>query len=273
MAHVLGCERLRLYMDTDRPASPLELDQLRDLVRRALDHEPIQYLTGQAWFCGHPFAVDRRVLIPRACTRTIVDQVVQHARAEPGFGGREGTGVLIGDVCTGSGCIAIALLKELPGARALAVDISAEALEVARANAETLGVADRIDLLVGDLLEPIVGHPAGSVGSLHYLVSNPPYIPDDEWDAVEANVKDHEPEVALRGGADGLDLVRPLIAKGPALVRPGGLVLIEVCASRAEAALDLMGSSAMIDEAQLLRDEDGHERVVMGRRHKDTARG
>jgi len=268
MAHVLGCERLRLYMDPDRPASPLERDQLRDLVRRALDHEPIQYLTGQAWFCGYPFAVDRRVLIPRPCTRTIVDHVVRHARAEPGFGGREGTGVVIGDVCTGSGCIAIALLKELDAARAIATDISADALDVARANAQSLEVADRIDLLAGDLLEPIVGHPSGSVGSLHYLVSNPPYIPDDEWEAVEANVKDHEPLVALRGGADGLDLIRPLIARGPELVRAGGLVLIEVAASRAEAALALMEANALIDEAQLLRDEEGHERVVAGRRHK-----
>src|SRR6185295_16304457 len=132
MAHVLGCERLRLYMDADRPASPLERSALRDLVGRALGHEPVQYLTGEAWFFSLPFKVDRRVLIPRPATETIVEHVLQHARAEAGFGGKTGEGVVIADVCTGSGCIAIALLKNLPQARAVATDVSPDALEVAR---------------------------------------------------------------------------------------------------------------------------------------------
>lgn len=266
MAHVLGCERLRLYMDPDRPASPLERESLRDLVRRALEHEPIQYLTGQAWFCGHAFAVDARVLIPRPSSRTIVDHVIRHMRAEPGSGGREGSGVLIADVCTGSGNIAISILKALPGARAIATDLSADALAVAATNAETLGVADRIDLLEGDLLEPILAHPAGTVGGLHYLVSNPPYIPDGEWEAVEANVKDHEPTEALRGGVDGLNFVRPLIEFGPRLVRPHGLILIEVASARADTALELMRANELIDETAVLCDEDALPRVVVGHR-------
>ncbi len=174
--------------------------------------------------------------------------------------------MLIADVATGSGCIAIALLKALPGARAIATDLSRDALDVAGANAQALGAADRIDLLQGDLLEPILAHPSGSVGGLHYLVSNPPYIPDDEWEAVEANVKDHEPTGALRGGVDGLDFVRPLIESAPRLVRPHGLVLIEVAAARADEALALMDASELIAETAVLRDEDDLPRAVAGHR-------
>src|SRR5436190_70887 len=109
LAHVLGCEELRLFLDPDRPATELERSTLRDLVARALKDEPIQYLVGEWRFFGLPFYVDRRVLIPRPATETLVEHVLQHARVEPGFGGRSGEGVLLADVCTGSGCIPVAL--------------------------------------------------------------------------------------------------------------------------------------------------------------------
>src|SRR6185369_12823068 len=105
----LKCDRLKLYMEADRPASSLERDTLRDLVARALKHEPVQYLVGEAWFFGLPFHVDPRVLVPRPSTETIVEQVLLHARAEPGFGGKSGEGLLFADLCTGTGCIAITL--------------------------------------------------------------------------------------------------------------------------------------------------------------------
>jgi release factor glutamine methyltransferase len=267
VAHVIGCERLRLYMEADRPASPLERDKLRDLVGRALNHEPVQYLVGEAWFFSLPFFVDRRVLIPRPATETIVGQVLQHARVEPGFGGKSGEGVLLADIGTGSGCIAVALMKNMPGARAAATDVSSLALDVALKNAQRHGVADRIDFLAGNLLEPLADFPATrGKGSLHYLVSNPPYIPDHEWDAVAPNVKNFEPTTALRGGPDGLDLVRPLIAHGPAYLRPGGLLLIEVADSTAPAALDLMKAAPEIEHAAILEDFEGLPRVILGRR-------
>src|SRR6185369_14736104 len=114
----LKCDRLKLYMEADRPASSLERDTLRDLVGRALKHEPVQYLVGEGWFFGLPFRVTPDVLIPRPCTEAIVEQVLTHCRAEPGFGGKTGEGTRIADVCTGSGCIAVALLKNLPQATA-----------------------------------------------------------------------------------------------------------------------------------------------------------
>lgn len=267
MAHVVGCDRMRLYMEADRPASELERSKLRELVGRALKHEPIQYLVGEASFYGVALKVDRRVLIPRQCTGVIVDEVLRHARAEPGFGGKTGEGVLIADVCTGSGALAIALAKNLPMARVVASDVSGDALAVARENAARHGVADRIDFVQGDLIEPLREFgPTRGDGSLHYLVSNPPYIPDFEWDAVEENVKGYEPEIALRGGADGLRFVRPVIEQGWRLVRPGGLMLVEIASVTKDAVAEVMRGTGAFAGVSVVDDLEGMARVAVGRR-------
>lgn len=268
LAHVIGCDRLRLYMDADRPATALERDLLRGLVARALKHEPVQYLVGEGWFFSLPFVVDRRVLIPRPSSEVIVEAVLQHARAEPGFA--PGGSVVFVDVCTGSGCIAVALLKNLPGARGAALDVSADALEVARANAVRHGVIERLDLLRGDLLAPLEGHPMGV--QLHYLVANPPYIPDDEWESedpatgVGRNVKGFEPELALRGGRDGMKHVKPLIDQGPRHLREGGLLMVEIAASTAEAVLALARDHPELRDARIEKDIEGLPRVLIARR-------
>jgi release factor glutamine methyltransferase len=273
VAHVLGCERLKLYTDPDRPAAPLERQSLRDLTTRALKDEPVQYLIGEGWFFSLPFSVDSRVLIPRPATGTIVEHVLQHARATPGFSGEPGGGVVIVDVCTGSGCVATALAKHMPGAHVVATDISPDALEVAAKNTQRHGVADRVDLLEGNLLEPLATHAvAKGKGTLHYLVANPPYIPDDEWDStdpevgVQANVKGYEPTIALRGGFDGLDLIRPLLAEGPEYLRPGGLIMIEVAASRAEEAKALAEANGELEAVQVLKDFEGLARTIVARK-------
>jgi release factor glutamine methyltransferase len=268
LAHVLGTERLKLYMDPDRPAAPLERDTLRGLVKRALADEPIQYLVGEELFFGMKFKVDRRVLIPRPSTQTIVEAVLQHARKNPDSGSVRdsdaGSGILIADICTGSGCIAAALAKHLPGARVVATDLSEDALAVARENLETHQLTDRVDLVQGHLLDALRTHPvAGKKASLRYLCSNPPYIPDDEWAAVEPNVKNHEPTLALRAGPDGLDLARPLIAEGPDFLEPGALMLIEVADSRAGQALALAEAHPDLTNARILKDSDGLPRVIV----------
>lgn len=256
LSHVLSCDRLRLYMETDRPASPDERERLRDLVRRALEHEPIQYLTGEAWFFGLRLRADRRALIPRPSTETIVEHLLQHGRAG-GEPGERGEPVRIADVCTGSGCIAVALAKNMPGARIVATDISADALALARENAESVGVADRVEFVEGDLLAPLSGR-----GPFDWIVSNPPYIPDHEWDAVEPNVKDHEPHLALRGGRDGLDLVRPIIENARDLLAPGGGLLVEIAACTASDALGLAARAGW-SEPRILKDHEGHDRVLV----------
>jgi len=270
MAHVVGCDRLKLYMDADREATPLERTTLRELVARALKHEPVQYLVGEAWFFGLPLHVDPRVLVPRPSTETIIEQVLQHTRAEPGFGGKTGEGVCFADVCTGSGCIAVSLLKNLPEARGLATDISPGALEVAAKNAKRHGVADRLEFLPGNLLEPLLDHPAGR--GLHFLIANPPYIPDAEWDAVPPNVKDHEPHTSLRGGATGLDFVRPIVEHAVERLRPGGLLLVEIAAATAPAVLDLAKSQPLLEAARIDKDFEGLPRVLVARRTGEAAR-
>lgn len=255
LSHVLGCDRMRLYMDADRPATPEERETLRGLVGRALKHEPVQYLVGEAWFFGLPMHVDRRVLIPRPATETIVEHALQHLRRAE----RAHEAIRIADVCTGSGCVAIALAKQLPKAELVATDISDDALEVARLNAERHGVADRIDFRAGNLLEPLHRERFG------LIVANPPYIPDREWDDVAPNVRDHEPTLALRGGSDGLDLVRPLLAGAPAHAEAGAWVLVEAADSNALAALELVRTTDAYASAEVLDDFEGLPRVVAAR--------
>lgn len=271
VSHVIGCDRIRLYMDADRPASPLEREQLRDLVGRALKHEPVQYLVGEGWFFGLPFYVDKNTLIPRPATETIVEQVLLHARAEPGFGGKSGEGVRFADIGTGSGAIAVALLKNLPQSLGVATDISEAALAIAKKNAERHKVADRLELLQGDLVQPLAQHPAGTGRDLHYIVSNPPYIPDSEWNApemVDRNVRDFEPESALRGGPDGLTFLQPIVRDAPEQLRRGGLLILETAAATAKSVAELMRAHALIapDSVRVVRDFEGYDRVVVGAR-------
>lgn len=261
LAHVLKCERLHLYMHADRPATVEERDMLRALTTRALAHEPVQYLVGEAWFFSLPFAVDARVLIPRPATETLVEHALQHFRA---------AGVdspVIADVCTGSGCIGVAMAKQVPGARVVATDISAGALDVARVNAARHAVDSRIEFRPGDLLAPLRDAAAGAM--FDAILSNPPYIPDHEWNTpgmVGRNVKGQEPELALRGGADGLKFVRPLIESAPALLKPGGVLLIEFADSTADEVLRLAQAQTMLREARILKDCDDLPRVLISRR-------
>jgi len=258
VARVIGCDRLRLYVESDRPATGAERDRLRGLVRRALAHEPVQYLVEEAWFFSLPFHVDRRTLIPRPETETIVQAVLQHARATPAMG----KGV-IADIGTGSGCVIVALLKNLPEAHGVGIDLCPDALESARENAQRHDVLDRLDLLQGDLLAPVMDHPAGR--SVNYLVSNPPYIPDHEWAAVGENVR-KEPLVALRGGVDGLQCIRPILENASRVLTPGGMLAIEFAESTADEVLSIAQRQAELDNLRIETDFQGKPRVLVGHR-------
>jgi release factor glutamine methyltransferase len=251
LAHVLGAPRLKLYLDPDRPATDLERAAFRDLVERAAKHEPVDYLVGQAPFFSMMLKVTPQVLIPRPSTETLVEHILQHARRTPGF-----TGPAIADIATGSGAIAIALAAHLKTARVTATDVSDGALALARANAAALKVADRIDFLQGDLLEPLHGK------RFHYLVSNPPYISDEEWTHVAPNVKDYEPTLALRGGVDGLKFLRPLIAQARAFLEHPGQLVLEIAASQKKAVLQL-ADQAGLRNPQVLADHEGLPRVLV----------
>lgn len=252
LAHVLGVGRLKLYTDPDRPATDLERAAFRDLVERAAKHEPVDYLVGRAPFFSMMLRVDRHVLIPRPSTETLVEHVIQHARRTPGF-----AAPAIADVCTGSGAVAIALAKHLPGCRVVATDISPEALAVARANAAEQGVEERIDFRQGDLLAPLMGL------RFKYLVSNPPYISDAEWGQVAPNVKDYEPTLALRGGEDGLKFIRPMLAEAHHVLDTPAQVVIEIASSQKQAVTALAGHSPRLSNPQVLADHEGLPRVLV----------
>ncbi|MCC6680692.1 MAG: peptide chain release factor N(5)-glutamine methyltransferase [Phycisphaeraceae bacterium] len=254
LAHVLEVDRLRLYMDPDRPASDLERAAFRELVERAARYEPVDYLVGQTSFFSMMFEVAPDVLVPRPSTETLVEHVIQHARITPGF--RE---PLTADVGTGSGIIAVTLAKHIEGSSAFASDISEAALAVAKKNAERHKVADRIEFAPGNLLEPVLERYKGRV---RYLCSNPPYIPDDEWAKVEPNVKDYEPTLALRGGIDGLDYIRPLIAGAVQVLDTPGQLVLEIAAVNAEKVVKL-AEEAGLQGAHVLADHEALPRVLV----------
>jgi release factor glutamine methyltransferase len=214
------------------------------------------------------------VLIPRPATETIIEQVLLHARAEPGFGGKTGEGVHLVDACTGSGCIAISLLKQLPKAQAIATDISTDALTVASGNARRHKVDERLTLLDGDLLAPLIDHPPPDALGFHFIVANPPYIPDHEWDLpglVWRNVREYEPHLALRAGPDGLQYIRPLIEQAAPRLRPGGQLLIETAASTAAEVEGLFRSLGRLEAVRIVKDHEGLDRIVIGTKHAPTA--
>lgn len=259
LAHVLGCERLRLYMEADRPASPLERAALRELVARASAHEPVQYLVGEAWFFGRPFHVQPGVFIPRPCTEMLIEHVLRWTRAEPGH-----VRPLVADVGTGSGCLAVTLAVQLPGAHVVATDVDGLALEVARRNAERHEVADRIELRRGAGLEPL-GH---RDGGYDVIVSNPPYVSEAAWGGVAPNVRDYEPTRALRAGADGLDVIRPLVGGAAAQLAPGGQLVLEFGDDQKDAVLELAAEAPGLVDAAVSRDHEGLWRMLVARKKR-----
>ncbi len=313
LCHVLGCERMQLYMDADRPATADELLQLRGFVKRAGQQEPLEYLLGNAWFFALQLKVTPDTLIPRPCTETLVEFVIQecrkqtqtqidqsdHSDAEACTSQQEDTediedasavpGVVadsaddvedmechriwrIADIGTGSGAIAIALASNVAGAEIVATDISGAALAIAIENAAQLGVQDRITFCEGSLLEPLTGGNGvgnnAAVGDEKYdfIISNPPYISDAEWVDVPLMVREFEPTVALRSGVDGLSMIQHLIAEGPHFIRSGGYLILEIASSQESAVLALVRESELVDGAQILRDLEGHPRVLVCRR-------
>lgn len=262
LGHVLDCERLRLYMDADRPASEAERAELRDLIERAATREPIQYLVGEAWFFSLRFKVTPDVLIPRPATATLVEHVLQHQRIVHGF-----EAPTIVDIGTGSGIIAVSLAKQIKRAHVIATDVSAAALDVARENAESHKVHDRIEFIEGSLYDAL--EPTRHAGRIDYLVSNPPYVADEEWDDLESNVADYEPEHALRGGPGGLDFLRPLIEQVHTWIRPGGRFAFEIGAPKKKDVLKLAQANDALVDVEVHADFEGFPRVLVGGRRED----
>jgi release factor glutamine methyltransferase len=285
VAHALGLPRIQLYVQFDRPLLPEELGAIRELVKRRQAGESVAYVIGKKEFWGLDFAVDARVLVPRADTETLVSEALDRIGRAPRVRARRAAdseateppaegladeasdaaapdaapkeapkaAPRIADVGTGSGAIAVTLAKERPDALVFAVDLSPDALAVARANAERHGAA--VTFLEGDLEVPLIPH-----APFDLIVANLPYIPAGDIAGLAPEVR-AEPRRALDGGPDGLALVRRLVAAAPALLAPGGAIALEIGIGQAQDTAQLCTAAGLTD-VRVRRDLGAVERVV-----------
>ncbi|MFZ4731863.1 MAG: peptide chain release factor N(5)-glutamine methyltransferase [Pirellulales bacterium] len=249
LAHVRGCPRIALYTAFEEPVDDAQRARFRDLVKRRGGGEPVAYLVGSREFFSLPFRVSPAVLVPRPETEGLVVRALDLCRPidRP----------RIADVGTGSGAIAVALAKHLPRAIITATDLSADSLEVARSNVDRHGVAERVTLVHGDLL-------AGADGPFDLIVSNPPYVREDEFAALPADVRLHEPRTALVAGPTGVEVIARLAVAAAANLVPGGWLLVEVGpADEARAALAAVPG---LEPGPTIPDLAGRPRIVQARR-------
>ncbi|HEV8523510.1 MAG TPA: peptide chain release factor N(5)-glutamine methyltransferase [Terriglobales bacterium] len=249
LMHALACDRAYLYAHPEREMMPDEQSRYEVLLAERAGGKPSQYITGHQEFWGLDFIVSPAVLIPRPETEHIVETVLELAR--------EFACPRIVDVGTGSGCIALSLASELPSAEILAVDISPDALEIARANAVRLQLHHRVGFQQRDLLAGFT--PA----SLDFVVSNPPYVAEADPDKVQREVREFEPRVAVFAGESGMEVYRLLIPQAHEVLRPGGWLVVEIGFSIEAAVRDLLRDWS---EVQVTADLQGIPRVVASKK-------
>jgi release factor glutamine methyltransferase len=249
LAHILNLPRLRLYLEFERALNDAQANEFRELLVRRGNHEPLQHIIGSTSFCGLPMIVTPAVLIPRPETEVLAEQVWTFLNQ------RENETTFV-DLGTGSGCIPIAIAAHAKKSRGVAVDISSDALAVAKQNFEKNGLVDRIELREGDFLAAL--QPAER---FDVIVSNPPYIPSSEIELLQPEVRDHDPRLALDGGADGLNFHRALAQGAAQFLEPGGRLFIEFADGQGEALRELFGSHGWHVHG-LIRDLSGVDRIL-----------
>jgi release factor glutamine methyltransferase len=250
LARVLGCDRVRLVIDGQRPLAAYELKTYRELHKRRRRGEPVAYLLGEREFYGRRFVVDARVLVPRPETEHLVEVALERTR-------HLSLSARCLDLCTGSGCVAISLQKERPTTSVTAADVSREALAVARDNGIRLGAfvaLAQADGFTG--LERLRGR-------VDLVTANPPYIPDENHRTLRVDVRDFEPRLALTSGRDGLDLTRRIVAEAASFLAPGGVLALEIDAPSGAAVVSLF-EAARFTDVRLTRDYAGRDRIVSG---------
>jgi release factor glutamine methyltransferase len=280
LAHARNSPRIQLYTQFDDPLTEPQRATMRDLVKRRAAAEPVAYLVGHKEFFSLDFLVNRHVLIPRPDTETLVMAVLDAVRERRSreLGAErpraEGQGpsdsaldpqpsaplpTEILELGTGSGCIAVALAKNLPDARVTAVELSPEAIQVAHSNVERHQLSERITLLEGDLFASV-----GEGRRFDVIVSNPPYVPRDELARLDADVREHEPHHALDGGPDGLDVVRRIVAESPGYLKEQGWLMLELSSEQAPTVQQLMRERGF-QTVRIKQDLAGRDRVIVGK--------
>jgi release factor glutamine methyltransferase len=253
LCFTLGRDRTWLIINYREPVTEAALATYAGLIERRANGEPLQSITGRQEFYGLDFEVTPAVLIPRPETELIVEEVVRLVAAE------DLQRPLIADIGTGSGCLAVVIAREVPGARLIAIDISGEALAVARRNGERNGVEERIEFLVGDLLAPLSER-------ARIIVSNPPYIAAGEIAGLQREVRDWEPRGALTDESDGLGFYRRLLSEAPSHLQPGGYLICEIGYQQADRLREIV-SKDIWEEPRFITDLQGYERTMVVKLH------
>ncbi|MCR5175227.1 MAG: peptide chain release factor N(5)-glutamine methyltransferase [Anaerovibrio sp.] len=250
LCHVLKKERIYLYVHFDQPLSNEELAEFKSYIKQRVQHKPVAYIVGHKDFMGLDFIVTEDTLIPRPDTEILVETVIFRLKTGAGDIGA------IADIGTGSGAICLSLLKYLSSLQAVSVDVSAEAIAVARENAQRMGLSSRIEFLQGDLLEPVKDR------KFIAIVSNPPYIPAGDIVSLDQDVKSFEPELALNGGEDGLDFYRRLVVDSLPLLEDEGFLAMEIGINQSDALVEL-AEKAGWGRIEIVKDLAGINRVVV----------
>ncbi len=260
LAHARGCQRIELYTAFDEEAGEEVRVAFREMVRRRAEAAPVAYLVGGKEFFSLHFRVSEDVLIPRPETELLVVSLLDKAKALSSTAET----LHIADVGTGSGVLAVCAAKHLPSAQVKAIDISPAALEIARKNANLHNVNDRIEFIEGDLLTALPAEPA-----FDFIVSNPPYIGDGEFDALPDDVRLHEPRIALTSGPTGTEIIEQLIPQAAERLKPGGWLMIEISPIIATAVQQLFANGPRFETAAIVKDHAQHPRVITARRAAD----
>jgi release factor glutamine methyltransferase len=253
LSNALGLKRIELYTQFGQQVPQHQLEKLHDLVKRAGLHEPVAYLTGKTEFYSLELDITADCLIPRPETELLVQRSIEFLRTRDEI-------QFVCDLCTGSGCIAVAIAKNFPNARITATDISAAALEVAARNVEKHRLKEQIRLLCGDLFEPVIQQL--DVNQFDLIVCNPPYVSTAEYEKLDKNVKEYEPASALLAGVDGLDVYQRIIKKVDEFLKPGAALMLEIGYAQGPGVKELLEQTGAFAEIKIEKDLHDNDRVV-----------
>jgi len=265
LSHVLELKRIELYTQFDKTVAKQQLDQLHDLVKRAGRHEPIAYLTGKTKFYSLQLKVSPDCMIPRPETELLVERAIEFLR-------KRTAAQFVCDLCTGCGCVAVAIAKNFPDVRIIATDISDTALAVAAVNIEKHQLKDRIELLCGDLFDPVVPQldvdkPALSEAEgFDLIVCNPPYVSRAEFEKLDRNVRDYEPRLALFAGEDGLDIYRRILERADQFLKPDAALMLEIGYAQGQAVKELLEQTGIFAEIKIEKDLHNNDRIAIARK-------
>ena len=255
LSHLLNINRVTLYLTLDQPLNESEISGYRELIKRRLRREPLQYITGIQEFWSLDFIVDPQVLIPRPESELLVEQAIERLKPAAVQGDHSPR---ILDLGTGCGALATVLAKEIPRSQIWATDVSRTAIDIARINAEKHGVSRKIEYIQGDLWQPLRDKDI----TFDLIVSNPPYVSAEEYEDLPPEVRSYEPRLALDGREGGFYFIREIIERSPDFLNPGGWLLLEMAPNQTDRALELLECIDTFDKKMRIKDYSHRYRVV-----------